>query len=146
MSLKKKKKNKTLQLLFLLEFKISSVCLRFHFFWTLKKAYYWVNQGVITVNNFRIFCIDFRIKVNDFIKIVGPQCLWRKRLIKLWGLKRYHTKFYYSFNYSELLYIISSGIILQVPTQINEIKTVFRRKRKSWLNLNTFLYLVNSFY
>ena len=143
--LKKKKKHRVIQLLFLLEFKLASVCLRFHFFWTIKKSYYWVNQGVVAVNNF-ISLSKSNVQVNDFIKIVGPQRLWRNRLVKLWGLKRWHTKFYYAFNYSELIYLISSGIIIKIPTQFNEIKSVFRKKRKTWLNSRTFLYIVNSFY
>ena len=143
--LNKKKKNRILHFFFFLEFKLASVCLRFHFFWTIKKAYYWVNQGVVAVNNF-ISLSKHNVQVNDFIKIIGPQHLWRYKLVKLWGLKRWHTRFYYSLNYSELIYLISSGIIIKIPTQLNEIKSIFRKKRKSWLKANTFLYLVNSFY
>jgi hypothetical protein len=33
-----------------------------------------------------------------------------------------------------------------MPNQINEIKYVFKRKRKSWVTIKTFLYLTNSFY
>jgi len=144
--IKKKKKFKIWKLFFLLEFRLATVCLRFHFFWNLKKAYYWVSKGVISVNNIRIQSINYNVNVNDFIRVIGPQILWHNKLVKLWGLKNLHIKFYYSFNYSELLYFISSGIILKIPTQINEIKTVFRRKRKSWLSLKPFSYIINSFY
>jgi hypothetical protein len=35
----KKKKNRVMYLFYLLEFRLATVCLRFHFFWRLNKAF-----------------------------------------------------------------------------------------------------------
>ena len=71
----KKKINKVLFLFFFFESQLPTVCLRFHFFWTLRKAYQWVSQKSTAVNGLIIDKIRHRIGVNDYIKIIGPRFL-----------------------------------------------------------------------
>jgi hypothetical protein len=71
------------------------------------------------------------VKLNDHIKLLGPRNIWKKKFVTKFGVKTFHRKFYFSFNHSELDYRRYSGIILKMPNQINEIKYVFKRKRKS---------------
>ena len=141
----KKKKNKVIYLYFFLEFRASTACLRLHFFWHLKRAHFWVLNGAIAINSLSINSVSYQVKINDFIQVLGPKALWEKKIMRIGGLY-FHTKFNYSFNYSELSCKYRSGILLKVPTQTNEFRTLYWRRRKSWIKLKTFLYLANSFY
>jgi hypothetical protein len=83
-----------LNLFFFLERQLATVCLRFHFFWRLGKAFYWVAKGVVAVNNSKIFYHNFRIKINDFIKVVGAKVLWLSKIMNPYGVQKFHTQFY----------------------------------------------------
>lgn len=99
------------------------------------------------MNNLLINKSNKRVKVNDFIKIVGPhENLWRYRLMKSYGLRHFHPFFYISLNYSELVFRIMSGIVIKIPSEINDVKFLLRKKRKHWYKYKNFLYLYNSFY
>ena len=68
--------------------------------------------------------------MNDFIQVIGPKILWAKKIMRMGGIY-FHTHMYVSINYSEISLKYRSGILLKVPTQINEFRLYFRRRRKS---------------
>lgn len=107
------------------------VCLQFHFFWKIPKAHKWISFGVISVNSLRVFNKNYRIYINDFIKAADSPGLFFK-FVTLGGIKRFHKKFYTSVNYSELHYLIKSGILLKIPINMNEIKFKIVGRLKSW--------------
>lgn len=61
---------------------------------------------------------------------MGPRGLWVRKLVVKYGVTKFHRKFYISLNYSELRYLCYIGILLKVPTQISEIKTLLKKRRK----------------
>lgn len=140
-----KKKNKIFFLFHFLESRLPSICLRFHFFWTIKSSFFWIDKGVISVNGLIKYYTNYRINLNDNIAIVGPPALWKNRLTKIWGVRKYHMRFYKSINYSELSYICVSGILLKLPFKIKEIKLLLKKRRKIWIKFKTFLYLTHNF-
>jgi len=142
----KKKKIKMKGLIFFLEFRLAPVCVRFHFFWTITKAHFWINNGTIAVNNLQVITINFKLKLNDYIKILGPKKLWTKRLTTYNGVFFFHSKYNISLNYSVLCYSQKAGILINFPQTFSEIKILSKKRRKNWINLNFFLYLTNSFY
>lgn len=142
----KKKKNKLRGLIFFLEFRIASVCVRLHFFWTIAKAHFWVNNGTIAVNNLQVININFKLMLNDYIKILGPKKLWSQKLTTFYGVFFFHSKYNIAINYSVLCYKQKSGVLIKFPKAFSEIKLISKKRRKNWININFFLYLINSFY
>jgi len=141
----KKIKNKLNYIFYFFEFRLSTVCVRFHFFWTLKRAHLWVSKGAVSVNSLCVTKLNYILQINDFVQVLGPEVLWLNKLMTPGGYY-FHTRFYKTFNTSEVSCKSRSGILLKVPTQMNEFRALVRRRRKSWVKLKTFLYLVNSFY
>jgi ribosomal protein S4 len=141
----KKKKNKLNYILHFFESRLATVCVRFHFFWTLKRAQFWVSKGSISVNSLIVLDLNYILQINDFVQVSGPKVLWSHKLMTPGGYY-FHSKFYKTFNSSEISFKSRSGVLLKLPTQINEFRALVRRRRKTWINIKTFLYLVNSFY
>jgi len=142
----KKKKNKLAFIFFFFEGCISTITIRFHFFWNIVRACYWIPQGALALNNVRIFRNKVRVRLNDIISILGPISVFANRLVRLNGIKYFHQGFYLSFNYHINLYIIYSGIVLRLPFTTTEMKYITIKKRKNWIHLETFLFFTNSFY
>ena len=142
----KKKTSKAYFLVWFFEGRLATISVRFHFFWTVKKASRWIAKGVLSVNNLRITKEQTVVKVNDFINLLGPMVIFAFRFMKANGAMYFHAKFYKTINFQMHLPNIFSVIVLRLPSKYTEIKTSFKKRTKSWIRFSTFLYLANSFY
>lgn len=142
----RKKANRLDAVIWFFEGRISTVCVRSHFFWNIKKATRWIPLGLISINNLRITSHRTIVRINDFINFVGPILIFAHRIMRSYPTKRFHTKFYKCYNHSMVLPRILATIILRLPWKFKEIKTRSRRRQVKWIRFNTFAALTNTFY
>ena len=142
----KKKTNRINSLIWFFEGRISTVCVRLHFFWTLKKSLRWIPLGVISLNNLITTSTKTIVRINDFLNVVGPILFFAHRIMRIYGITRYHTKFYKSFNYNMQLPYILSAVILRLPWKFKEMRTKLKRQSVKWVRFKTYFTLPNSFY
>ena len=129
-----------------LESQISSVCLRMHFFWTLKKSRNWVKSGVVHVNGKSITFPRHATKINDLVTVSFQLHHWRRIAILFRRRRRSHKKYRKSLNNTVLSYRSISGIIFTLPYKVEDIKLKLKKRKKHWLKTRVFSYLVNSFH
>lgn len=142
----KKWKNKLKGLIFNFECKLAPCTLRFHFFWRLRRAYFWVSSGVVSVNNVIIQYPISKIFINDFIKLMFNRTFWLGNFITKYGLYKIHSRIYRALNYLEFDMLNLSGIVLLIPSSLTQIKVKIRKRKKYLIKFKLYQYLINSFY
>jgi len=142
----RKKANRLDAVIWFFEGRISTVCVRSHFFWNIKKASRWIPLGLISINNLITTSNKTIVRINDFINLVGPIIVFAHRIMRSYGTKRFHTKFYKSYNHRMLLPRILATIIIRLPWGFKEMRTRARKRHVKWIRFNTFAALTNTFY
>ena len=143
---KKLSGNKIFNFYFYLESRILPTCLRMCFFWNKRRGFNWINWGFMYVNGFLVRNFNYLVKYNSIIRIVVPTSIWR-----LWTMSkanRLNTLIYkkISFNTFEFGFNYYIGITLNLPRRLKDIVVLLIKRKKYWINLQTFSYLLNSFY
>lgn len=128
-----------------LESQLSSICVRMHFFWSLKSARVWINSGLIYVNGKMIKFPRHIIKVGDLVTVLIYKIIWSWAYDFWFGSWKF-KKFNRYLNGSELSYRSTSAIIYYLPYKIEDIKLILKKRRKHWLKTRVFSFLVNSFH
>jgi ribosomal protein S4 len=128
-----------------LESQLGSVCVRMHFFWTLKSARTWISLGLVYVNGKLIKFPRHVIKIGDLVSILIYKLIWSWAYDFWFGSWR-RRKLNRYLNGSELSYKCASAIIFYLPYKIEDIKIMLKKRRKHWLKTRVFSFLVNSFY
>lgn len=139
--------SKILNFYFYLESRVIPTCFRMCFFWNKRRGVNWVNWGFVYVNSYLAASPSIKVGYNSLIRIIVPKEMWSICSSffgkSQWGALKFKRL---ALNSYELGINCFIGVVLNIPRTFKDVVAFFFKRKKYWINLQTFSYLLNSFF